>query len=255
MDDLEKANQRILERRKDLKANTPTRLTRLSIPTPDELRTAYKTHMFNCRKCDATSESVLCRACSEEIERLRWQVLRDTKKNNFAAYIEACGVPKLFRNTKETSDDRSLFITGDCGVGKTYVAASTLRGFVKNLSCDNFITPFRNTPIFVNVPDLLIKIRACFDSDSKTSEEEMLQKYFDTKLLILDDLGAEKTTDWALQSLYVIINKRGSEERQTIITSNLTLNEIKDKLSDRIASRINGMCKIIEIKGKDRRLK
>ena len=181
--------------------------------------------------------------------------MRDTKKNNYEAYIEVCGVPKLFRTAKETNDNRSLFITGDCGVGKTYTAVSILRGFVKNLSCDNFVMPLKNTPIFVNVPELLIKIRACFNSDSKTSEEEMLRKYLDTKLLVLDDLGAEKTTEWALQSLYVIINKRGSEGMQTIITSNLTLDEIKDNLSDRIASRIKGMGKIVVMKGKDRRLR
>lgn len=183
-----------------------------------------------------------------------WQTQRDAKKNNFEGYIEACGIPRLFRTAKEISDDRSLFITGDCGVGKTYTAVSILRGFAKNLSCDNFVTPFKNTPIFVNVPELLLRIRDCFKPDSRISEEEMLKKYLNTGLLVLDDLGVEKTTDWSLQSLYVIVNKRGSEGRQTVITSNLTLDEISGKLSDRIASRIKGMCKIIVIKGKDRRL-
>lgn len=197
----------------------------------------------------------MCGACSDDAGRLRWQTLRDARKNNFEAYIEACGVPELFRTTKETIDGRSLYITGDCGVGKTYTAVSIMRGFAKNLSCGNFVTPFGNLPIFVNVPELLMKIRTCFNSDSKTTEEAMLWKYFDTKLLVLDDLGAEKTSEWALQSLYVIINKRGSEKRQTIITSNLTLNEINDKLSDRIASRIRGMCNIVVMKGKDRRLR
>lgn len=82
----------------------------------------------------------------------------------------------------------------------------------------------------------------------------MLRKYLDTPLLVLDDLGAEKTTPWALQSLYVILNKRGSELRQTIITSNLSLDEMSNELSDRIASRIKGMCKVVVMKGKDRRL-
>ena len=83
----------------------------------------------------------------------------------------------------------------------------------------------------------------------------MLKDYFNTPLLILDDLGAEKTTDWALQSLYIIINKRLSEELQTIITSNLSLDELRDKIGDRIASRIAGMCKIVKLTGRDRRLK
>lgn len=229
---------------------------RLSIPTPSQLQAIYKPRSCICGECGNDSTSVLCHACRERIaEKRLWQTLRDAKKNNFEVYIEACGVPKAFQDIKtfQESDGRSVFITGDCGVGKTHKAVLVLRGFVRNTSCDNFVAPFRNTPVFVNVPELLIKIRSCFNSTSK-SEEDMLQKYFNTKLLVLDDLGAEKTTDWALQSLYVIINKRCDEKRQTIITSNLTLDEIKDKLSDRIASRIKGMCRIVVMKGKDKRL-
>lgn len=236
---------------------------RLSIPTPSQLKEIYKRRSYVCG-CGNDSTSVLCHACRERIaEKRLWQTLRDAKKNNFEAYIEACGVPKAFQDIKtfQESDGRSAFITGDCGVGKTHKAVLILRGFVRNTSCDNFVAPFRNTPVFVNVPELLIKIRSCFNVAphagariAPKSEEDMLQEYFNTKLLVLDDLGAEKTTDWALQSLYVIINKRCDEKRQTIITSNLTLDEIKDKLSDRIASRIGGMCKVVAMKGKDKRL-
>lgn len=234
---------------------------RLSIPTPSQLQAIYKPRSCICGECGNNSTSVLCHACRERIAKKQlWQTLRDAKKNNFEAYIETCGIPKAFRDIKTfqtkkeiTSDSGSVFITGDCGVGKSYTAVSILMGFVKNLSCDNFVVPFKDTPVFINVPELLIKIRSYFNSTSK-SEEDMLQKYFNTKLLVLDDLGAEKTTDWALQSLYVIINKRCDEKRQTIITSNLTLDEIKDKLSDRIASRIKGMCRIVVMKGKDKRL-
>ena len=70
----------------------------------------------------------------------------------------------------------------------------------------------------------------------------------------MDDMGAEKTTDWSMSTLYVLIDKRYSEMMPTIITSNLTVAEVADKVGDRIASRIAGMCKVIELKGKDRRL-
>ena len=72
--------------------------------------------------------------------------------------------------------------------------------------------------------------------------------------LALDDIGSEKATDWALQMLYLLIDRRYSQMLKTIITSNLTLDQIADRLDDRISSRIAGMCKIVSIKGKDRRL-
>jgi len=73
-------------------------------------------------------------------------------------------------------------------------------------------------------------------------------------VLFLDDLGAEKMTDFVRQSLYAIINYREQHELPTIITSNYNLSNISGKIDDRIASRIAGMCEVIEIKGNDRRL-
>ena len=82
----------------------------------------------------------------------------------------------------------------------------------------------------------------------------MLSIYMRSPLLILDDLGVEKTTEWALQALYVVVNRRYLDGRQTIITSNLTLDEVREKLGDRIASRIVGMCHPVRLTGRDRRL-
>lgn len=260
MDTLEEANNRLLLRRKSLGANMQTSRN-LPIPTIGQLREVYRKEPRGCVRCGAITTEGMCDPCNAKMERdryeegkRRWLYLRSSKKDNFDAYIKACGVPRIFQNKKDTIDETgSVFITGSCGTGKSYASASIIRRFVKNLHCGHFIPPFKNTPIFENVPELLIKIRAVFNNSSQT-EEEMLRRYLDTPLLVLDDLGAEKTTPWALQSLYVILNKRGSELRQTIVTSNLSLDEMGDVLSDRIASRIKGMCKVVVMNGKDRRL-
>ena len=97
-------------------------------------------------------------------------------------------------------------------------------------------------------------LRNTFKDKSEQSETEIINNLSEANILILDDLGAEKSSEFALQSLYVIIDQRYSEIRPTIITSNLSLGEIAEKVGDRIASRIAGMCKVIELKGKDRRL-
>ena len=147
-------------------------------------------------------------------------------------------------------------------VGKTYVAVALMR---EKISGDNeaiFTHPDGVTKVYVpayprmiSVPDLLLEIRECFSGRTGDSESSLIEKYAGKKCLILDDLGVEKTTEWSLQTLYTIIDRRYREEKQTLITSNLTLNEIAEKVGDRIASRIAGMCKVVEIKGRDRRLK
>jgi DNA replication protein DnaC len=99
-----------------------------------------------------------------------------------------------------------------------------------------------------------MELRDSFREKAERSEREIIEHYSNVQLLVLDDLGAEKTSDFALQSLYIIIDKRYSEMRHTIITSNLSVDEIAGKVGDRIASRIAGMCRVIELKGRDRRI-
>lgn len=107
---------------------------------------------------------------------------------------------------------------------------------------------------FVTVAILLLMLRESFQKDAERSEADIIRQFTRARLVVLDDLGAEKTSEFALQSLYIIIDKRYSEMRPTIITSNLSVDEISEKVGDRIASRIAGMCKVIELKGKDRRI-
>ena len=187
-----------------------------------------------------------------------WIEARQAKKNNLNAYANASGIPKIFQNIsnkyspKNDEISNSLFVSGGFGTGKTYLTVGLLRYYINRLPCQNFVEPFKNLPIFITVPELLMKIRSCFSLNK--CEETIVDKYSDCPLLILDDLGAEKTTEWVLQTLYIILNNRYSNLKRTIITSNLSLDELRDKIGDRIASRIAGMCKIVKLTGKDRRV-
>ena len=81
-----------------------------------------------------------------------------------------------------------------------------------------------------------------------------MDRYATVQHLVLDDLGAEKSSDWATQILYLIINERYENMRPIIITSNLTIKALGTKMGDdRLSSRINGMCEIILMDGPDRR--
>ena len=108
--------------------------------------------------------------------------------------------------------------------------------------------------MFVTVPELLFEIRQTFKDDSFESEKSIVDKYSGVSLLVLDDLGAEKTTEWAESTLYLIIDRRNRDEKWTIVTSNLTLPEIEQTLGARIASRLSDM-KVVNIKLPDYRKK
>lgn len=189
---------------------------------------------------------------AKKFEEERERFLADSKKSNYGNYILAAGIPRKFSDVTAKEDNRSLFITGSFGAGKTHHAISVMKNYIDNLPNSCFVQPFSKLPIFITVPDLLLTIRSVFSLQK--CEEEIVDKYSNTPLLVLDDLGAEKTTDFSLQTLYIILNRRYNEQLQTIITSNLTLDEVKDRLGDRIASRIAGMCSVLKIVGKDRRL-
>jgi DNA replication protein DnaC len=74
-------------------------------------------------------------------------------------------------------------------------------------------------------------------------------------LLHIDDLGAEKRTDWVLEQLYSIINERWQEQRSIIVTTNLfDVDELRDQIGPRTVSRLHEMCDLIPIMGRDRRM-
>lgn len=261
MDTLEEANNRLLVRREQHQANMPTsRLKSLTMTIPEiqaKIQAIIKENQLQaCEKCGTQCQQGICNACIEvEKERQgieREKRLDDIKKANYDNFLREAGIPKMFMTVQPKEDNRSLFIAGSFGSGKTHYAVSAMKNYINCLPNTCFVSPFNKLPLFITIPELLLKIRSTFSLER--CEEEIVDKYSNTPLLILDDLGAEKTTEFSLQTLYIILNRRYNEQLQTIITSNLTLDEVKDRLGDRIASRIAGMCSVLHMKGHDKRL-
>ncbi len=142
---------------------------------------------------------------------------------------------------KEATKAESVFIYGDVETGKTLYAASLLIQH-KKYCYYNQITSYC---LFAPFSNMLREIRLAY-SDKTVSEKELLNKYVNVDVLLIDDFLTTKITDWVYDTLYYIINERYENLKTTIITSNFSLDEIEKILQDqRITRRINRMCKVV----------
>ncbi|RME57531.1 MAG: AAA family ATPase [Caldilineae bacterium] len=117
-----------------------------------------------------------------------------------------------------------LLLTGGYGCGKTHLAAA-----IANARLD------RGQPaLFVVVPDLLDHLRTTFGPESHITYDELFEQVRTTRLLILDDLGAQSTTPWAQEKLYQILNHRYNAQLPTVITTNQRLEDIDQRLRSRL---------------------
>jgi DNA replication protein DnaC len=145
---------------------------------------------------------------------------------------------------------RGFFLTGSTGVGKTtWITLFIERWAVENARRGKDSIPWR----FENGAGLMMDVQRAFKRDNEDAYE-ILDIVAEVPFLAIDDLGATKPTDFVRQAIYYIINERESWERPTFITSNFSLAELNDQFDPRISSRIAGMCDVIEMKGKDRRV-
>lgn len=166
------------------------------------------------------------------------------------AKLDDFGIDMQTLVTDALGSGRSLFLYGLPGRGKSHLAAALMR--------EALISPQRKRGVlFQNVGMSLLKIKSTFSGQSEASEYEMIEQFAGHYFLVLDELGLAKPTEWNVLTIDAIIDQRylNQMHSRTIITSNLTIDELGVKYDDRIASRIAGMCEIVEVKGPDRRMK
>lgn len=146
--------------------------------------------------------------------------------------------------------DQGLLLMGPVGVGKTHLAVSILKGLTERggFSC-----------LFYEFGALLKEIQDSYNPATQASELKVLAPVLDADVLVLDELGASKPTDWVRDTMSHIINTRYNDKKHTIFTTNY-LDErrgneetLEDRIGIRLRSRLFEMCKTIEIKGEDYR--
>ena len=183
-------------------------------------------------------------------------------RNLAAARMAAC------RFVEEYPDDKSgLLLIGTIGTGKTHLAVGIIKELVvsKGIPC-----------LFYDYRELLKQIQNCYNDSVKTTELDVLRPVFEAEVLVLDELGAVKPTEWVWDTVSLILNSRYNENRTTIITTNYPDDAARDangnsefaraqraargetlgdRIGDRMRSRLHEMCRIVKMEGEDFRQK
>lgn len=174
-----------------------------------------------------------------------------TDQNWEAQAIEALGGLKAYKEfTLERYDNkaaiekcaaypgRNLYLWGRVGTGKTHLATALVRRLEGRVVKPQQI------------------YRSCRGLISSTEEQAVINGYINTPYLVIDDLGVEKNTTFSLSTLYEIIDGRDlAYQAGLIVTSNLSLGELAERIGDdRLTSRLAGLCQVVELSGRDRRM-
>jgi DNA replication protein DnaC len=143
-----------------------------------------------------------------------------------------------------TEDSKGIRLVGSYGCGKTHLTASIIHRLAEQ----------GIGGVFVVVPELLRAIRKGYNSPDEGADK-LVSLTEDAPLLVLDDLGAEKPSDWVREQLYVIINRRYENMLPTVVTTNFSTQELVDRIGQRTVSRLIEMTTPYKITAKDYRMK
>jgi DNA replication protein DnaC len=225
---------------------------------------------MSCPLCDDTGwkpiedntvrRVVRCDCWRDSVGRQRLEEARIPKRYlhctlaNFTAYNES--LVRSVAAARQVAESfpgaqKGLFLEGQPGVGKTHLAVAILKQVIQTAGARG---------LFYDTRDLLRVIRSTYDPSIRTTELEILRPVMHAELLVLDDLGAEKTSEWVDETMNLIVNTRYNERRLTIFTSNYPdipddtePNALVFRIGHRMRSRLHEMCEFEIMDGADYR--
>lgn len=133
---------------------------------------------------------------------------------------------------------KGVVLYGSVGTGKSTLCKAIINKFAsKDYTC-----------LFISVADAMQRLKDAIDRKGSGVSIEQ-EKLIEPHLLFLDDLGAEKSTEWAVERIFVIFEKRAAQRKHTIFTTNLMPKEIGNIYKERIADRLSEFCSWINFSG------
>lgn len=207
-----------------------------------------------CAECEIEYQAAEAKRIADQ-EKAESERIENIRKNP-GLFLSKFGVPKgyigcSFENFKSgdkakqlliDASRESILLSGKTGCGKTHLAVALLNNILPVIADLNVR--------FETAPEILLSIRSCFSKNA--DEKELVGRYTSPEILVVDDLGADKATEWAISTMYLIFDYRIRELKQTIVTTNLNMQEIENQYGARIASRLSIM-KIINLQMPDYR--
>lgn len=142
-----------------------------------------------------------------------------------------------FVNGYPTNDPPGLLLLGPTGVGKTHLAAGALRQLIAR----------GHEGIFFDYLNLLERIRSSYNETLGTSDRAAYGLALEAEILLLDDLGAHRVTDWVKDTVTAIVTYRCNHRKPLIATSNLRDEDMQQHIGERAYSRLFEMCSVLRI--------
>ena len=179
-----------------------------------------------------------------------WRQDEPSQREAYAAAVE------FGKALMQRQEPESLYIVGDIGTGKT---------FLSSCLCADLMRKGKRI-MWRNMSEILREIRACFNG-KQTNEVETIRGFISPPVLVLDDLGKERPTEWAVEQLFSIINGRYDEGKPLIVTTNYGSEDLVKRLTPRpdvngyaddttaraIVDRLRGVAKCVKLEGKSKR--
>ncbi len=175
---------------------------------------------------------------------------------------------EFVRKYPADTDGTGLLLTGSIGVGKTHLAVGILQSLIVERGASGLFYDYR---------ELLKQVQNSYNPRVAATELEILAPVFDAEVLVLDEIGASKPTDWVWDTVAHILNTRYNDRRTTIITTNyanlpplgmaagegaagqaraaMRDETLGDRIGERMRSRLQEMCVVVEMQGEDFRQK
>ena len=208
-----------------------------------------KKQMLSCRKRACGLQPALISHCFDEFHLDFYpEYMIDNDGRSFRLMAE-----KALVDARCFADDiscgrphRGLFLQGEVGRGKTYIASAVA----------NYLLEHDISVRFIVVPEFLDKLRYSYDNANSVSEESLMYAVLNVPVLILDDLGSHNYSEWTKNKIYSLLNYRLNNNLPNVITSNLGIEQLKEILGLRTVSRIVECCDFYLLcSDKDNRLK